>query len=64
MPKGDIIITGNAERDARIEKIATHLGMTKNALIGVVANELSRVPPEHFFSAMAALANYKKNIRT
>lgn len=51
------ILTVSVSQDAtrRIEKIADRFGMSRTALISVLAEEVSHVRPEAFFEALGKI---------
>jgi hypothetical protein len=51
-----IEVPGDGPRDARLRKIVAQTGMRSvNALLGQVADILSRVPPRHFYRILGAV---------
>lgn len=63
MSKGDITIRPEAARDVRLDRIADYHGTTKNALLGQIAQELSRTRPEHFYEVLAAVETANRRLR-
>lgn len=63
MSKGDIVIRPNKARDARLDAIAAHFGTTKNGLLGMIASEVSRVKPTHFFEVLGAIETTNRRLR-
>jgi len=45
----------SSDATARIEKIAERFGMSRTALVSILAEEVSYVRPEAFFEALGAI---------
>lgn len=55
MTKKQLCVMLSDEATGRIEKIADRFGMSRTALISIVAEEISHVRPEAFFEALGAI---------
>jgi hypothetical protein len=55
MRKIPLTVSVSEEGTRRLERIAERFGMSRTALVSIVAEEISNVRPESFFEALGAI---------
>lgn len=55
MKKIPLTVSVSDDATKRLERIADRLGMSRTALVSIVAEEISHVRPEAFFEALGAI---------
>ena len=55
MKKVPLTVSVSDEATRRLERIADRFGMSRTALVSVVAEEISHIRPESFFEALGAI---------